>query len=305
MTAPVPFERWDRRQGIGASEVAALAGLSPWSSSVSVWLEKVGLGDGPRESDAMRAGRDLERTVLAMAARQVDQRLIHNGMTFPHPEYPAVPLYATPDGFAMPRRSALAECKVVAHRYDDWKGGPPAYVDLQVQAQLACLPRVQGAIVAALVGGEVRTWRVDRDPDRIAALETSVRGWWTDHVLGDRSPDPSDDDDRWALLRAFARTSPDRQERVATPDEQKVGTALRGLLTVRGEVDSQVEALRLELADAAADNDVLGVGWRATWSSRSTVDWRALAADLAIPQDAIDAHTTQSRSFTFRRDGQA
>jgi len=298
MTAPVRFEAFDRRSGIGASEWSALVGASPWSTPAQLWLEKSGLATS-RESDLMRTGRELETTVLRMASRQLDRRLTHNGMTFRHPDWPAVPLFATPDAFG-PGRAELAEAKVVAHRMDDWKGGPPVHVDFQVQAQLACLPRVGSGLVVALIGGEVKTWRIDRDPDVQAMLPDLVATWWKDHVLGDRAPDPVTQDDRWALLRSRIRTDV-RQERIATPDEQRIGSELRGLLQTRASLDQAIETARLELAMAAKDSDVAGLGWRASWTDRSTVDWRQLASDLAIAQDDIDSHTRTTTSFAFRQ----
>ena len=56
-------------------------------------------------------------------------------------------LFGTPDGFG-PHRYALAEIKLVGHRFDDWKTGPPEYVHLQVQAQMACYPKAQRVHVA-------------------------------------------------------------------------------------------------------------------------------------------------------------
>jgi len=303
MTRPVRFDLWDRRDGIGASEWSALAGVSPWASAATIWLEKVGLGTS-RETSPMRAGRDLETTVLRIASRQLGRRLAHNQMTFPHPDWPQIPLYGTPDGFTRDGPRSLVEIKVVGHRMDDWKGGPPVYVDWQVQAQLACLPRIQTGIVAALIGGDVRTWKVERDPEVQALLPDLVAGWWRDHVLGDSAPDPSSVDDRWALLRAFARTTPDRQERIATPQEQAIGTQLRREMAERIAVDDRIELLRLELADASQEYDVGGVGWKATWSNRATTDWRAIAHAIAgepVAQDVIEAHTKSTRMFTFRQ----
>ena len=295
----VPFDTFDRRSGLGASELPALVGSSPWSTPATVWLDKMGLATA-RETDGMRAGRDLESTVLRMAARQADARLVGNRMTFPHPDFPTVPLYATPDGFALPGRSALVECKVVGHRFDDWKGGPPDYVQHQVQGQLACLPRVGSAIVAALIGGEVKTWRLDRDQAFQARLPDVVAAWWADHVAGDRAPDPATVDDRWALLRVAVRDS-GRAERIATPDEQALGAELRDLQAQAVNLDAAIQDRRLTLAEMARDSDVLGLGWRATWAGRSTIDWRSLAADLGIGTGHIAAHTRSVPTFVFRQ----
>lgn len=56
------FEAFDRSSGIGASEVPALAGLSPYQTPVGVWLRKVGLGMEAEQTASMRTGSALEQT---------------------------------------------------------------------------------------------------------------------------------------------------------------------------------------------------------------------------------------------------
>src|SRR5262245_28628649 len=106
---------FDRRTGIGASEVPAILGLSPYATPAAVWLEKVGMATR-RETASMRTGIALEGAVLKLAADQTGRDLVRNRATRRHPLWPDVPLFATPDGFIRPHNWGLVEVKVVGWR---------------------------------------------------------------------------------------------------------------------------------------------------------------------------------------------
>ena len=289
----------DRRDGLGASDVPAIAGASPWVTPVGLWLDRMGLSGPQPETEAMAAGKRLEGPILQLAARATGLTIHRNRVRFRHPDWPKVPLWATPDGLTRPR-TTLVEVKMVGHRFADWADGPPAYVGLQVQAQLACLPRVQQAVVGALIGGELRTYRVDREPLVQQFLPALVAEWWARHILAERSPDPSGPGDQWALMRAAAATD-GRDERVATTDESGWADGLLKLQEMEDDLAAQKETLRLALADAAVQSNVRGDGWTARWQLRRTVDWSAVADAYSIPSDVIERHTRVAPVFTFRR----
>jgi predicted phage-related endonuclease len=284
--------------GIGASEVPAIFGVSPYATASDVWLRKVGLGGGRAETAAMLAGRDLERPILRMAADVTGIRLTHNARTFAHPRWPEVPLFATPDGFGPGRRS-VAEVKLVGFRFSDWSAGPPDYVRLQVQAQMACLPRVGRALVAALVGSELRTFTVDRDADVEDRLLADVVDWWYRYVTAELAPDPETPASAWRLARATTKLE-DRQQRIATPDEQRAGSELLAITRQVDALEKRGDELRRELAEAANTSDIGGVGWSVTWHERADVSWKSVATEAGATPELVERYTKRSASFRFR-----
>jgi putative phage-type endonuclease len=290
----------DRASGIGASEVAAIAGLSPWSTPVEVWLEKVGMGRPRDETPQMTTGRDLELAVLKLGARDLGRRIVHNARTFRHAGWPEVPLFATPDGFG-PGRDTLAEVKVVSHHLSDWRDGPPPYVVVQCQAQLAVYGKATAVDVVALLGGAVRTFVVERDPQAILDIEVKVGRWWRSYVLAGVAPPAETPEDEWALLRALV--TPDHQERLATTDEQVVANDLVALMVERARIDALVDEGRRALASSSEGHDVAGVGWSGRWQSRTSVDWKGVRKIVGIPDDVVEAYTRSSSMFIVRRSG--
>ena len=58
-------EEWldARRNGIGGSDASAILGINPSSSPLKVYLDKIGKGEEPETTEAMRQGTDLEAYV--------------------------------------------------------------------------------------------------------------------------------------------------------------------------------------------------------------------------------------------------
>ena len=284
--------------GLGASEVPAIAGLSPFATATDVWLEKVGLAPARAETPAMAAGKALERPILRLAGDRLGVTLRHNAGAVFHPSYPDVPLWATPDGYGV-HRTLLAEVKLVGHRWSDWSDGPPDYVVAQARAQMACHPRAVAVVVIALLGSELRTMTVERDPAIERELVELATGWWRRHVVGELAPDPDGPSDAWAILRATAAVDA-RSERLALPDELATGRALIETNRQIAALEERADELRRELAVAAGEADLLGIGWTARWSDRASTSWKSVAmAAGATPEDIAD-YTTRTPSFGFR-----
>lgn len=173
-----------RRTGIGASEIAAIAGLSPWGGPVDVYCAKLGLSPD-RHSDAMAWGLRLEG-VIAAAYSEREGVALEPGYLVRHPDESWI--LATPDRFAPDR---LVELKV-SRTSEGWgeqetDDVPPHYL-LQCQWQMlaAGYPRVD---IAALIGGvELRVYTVERSETVIESLVTIGRAFWR-RVLEQRPPD--------------------------------------------------------------------------------------------------------------------
>lgn len=133
------------RDGIGASEAAAVLGVSPWKSNVALWEEKVGLtvpediGGKPY----VRYGTEAEpllRELFALDHPEYDVSFTPF-LVYHHPDKPYIT--CTPDGELVERATGARgglEIKATeimsALDWERWKGQIPDYYYAQVCQQM-------------------------------------------------------------------------------------------------------------------------------------------------------------------------
>ena len=181
-------EEWlaDRVRGIGASESAALFGLSPYLSPFALWAEKTGMV--PREdshAEVLRWGLLLEAPIARAYADDTRREIWEP----PTPWCVAVDrdlevLRATPDRWILQADGrdspGVLEIKNVdSSKSDLWSEMPPIHVQIQVQHQLAVTGFGWGAVAALIGGNRMRTWDVERNEDFIAELRAKVAEFWS------------------------------------------------------------------------------------------------------------------------------
>jgi len=71
-------QRDARAEGVGASECAAILGLSPFASAYDVWLEKTGkvVREESEQTEAMEIGNAIEPTTAALAEKRLGCKLV-------------------------------------------------------------------------------------------------------------------------------------------------------------------------------------------------------------------------------------
>jgi putative phage-type endonuclease len=136
-TSPKPGspEWW---QGMSASKIAAVVGLSPYESRFSLWHRMAGFTPPQSETTEMRRGHYLEPAIAAWFADQHPDFTVTPGVSWMHPTVGWAT--AAPDRMlTTPNGPSLLEVK--ADDSPDWdpKAGtiPPGYM-AQVQWQLMC-----------------------------------------------------------------------------------------------------------------------------------------------------------------------
>jgi putative phage-type endonuclease len=233
-----------RRQGIGASEIAAVLGISPWESRFSLhWRKRNGWEIDA--SDEMSAGTRLEPAIADWWADEHDPHenlaVIGAGL-YAHPERPwqlATPdrlvcfgdcdwcdgagLRLSPDGDEHRCQGcggdgvqyppvAVLECKYVAHSWDGW--GNPGTDDIPVyyRAQVLQQCDVMGVgewHLAALGPGGFRAYRGVRDERDLRVMRAAGAAFMAD-LEAERAPDL---DSHTATLAALKRLHPSVEDR--------------------------------------------------------------------------------------------
>lgn len=190
MTAPAATprtlatrEEWlaERKKGIGASDAAALLGLSPWKSPLQLYCEKLSLiPPDERETEAMEWGLLLEGPIGDRYAAKAKRTVTRPApFTIYAVEAPAF-LAATFDAFTEEAGDpGVVEVKNVGwQKAEEWAEEPPLYYQIQLQWQL----RVSGfrwGSLAALVGGQKFVYfDLPRNDRFIALLEERGAAFW-------------------------------------------------------------------------------------------------------------------------------
>lgn len=147
-----------RRRGIGASEAAAVLGLSKFLSPMDVWTDKVGLAEPRAELERMKWGKRLQRPIADGYAEETRRTLIDPGpyTLLRSVRYPW--LVASPDYFLMQHDASAGPGTLDVKNSSvfmrqDWSEEPPLPYQIQVQQQLLVTGLTWG-VLAVLLGGQ-------------------------------------------------------------------------------------------------------------------------------------------------------
>jgi len=173
---------------IGASEIAAILGLSPWRTPWEVWAQKTGRLDDYPSSPALEAGKLVESAVLDWAETRLGslQRQVEVAI-------PGTPIVCHPDGLTTNGEPVEAKTTglvgpVVGEWGADGSDEIPLYYTVQVLIQLAATGADRG-YVPVLIGGQgFRLYVLLHSRDVARSLVDFICLWWTKHIEKDVPP---------------------------------------------------------------------------------------------------------------------
>lgn len=187
VTPDTPEWEHERRSSIGASELAAVLGLSPYATPLDVWKHKKGI-DRPFDPLLSFIGHESEHIIEkwvhqfsgldvnlepAFMARSVEYPFIHASFDRWH------------DGVPFQFKTA--------HHYTGhkWDEGIPTDIRVQVQGEMLVAGAPRAAVVVWIGGREFRLFWEDRDERFIREhLIPAARDLW-ERVQRDDPPEPS------------------------------------------------------------------------------------------------------------------
>lgn len=298
-----------RRHFLGGTDMAALAGVSPWARPIDVFYAKrpdldpippTPEDDSPTPMMAM--GTLLEPVVADLFTARTGIRLRRRSAPVRCRDHPW-------EGGHLDRVAAdgaVFEAKW-SMRKDGWSEQdeqpvrvPPGYA-VQVQWYLH-VTRAPHAWLAALLGyADFRVYRIERDEDLIDGLVALGESFWRNNIEPGVLPPP---DGSEAYSRAMGRRHPadDGETAVATLAQQEILRALRSCRMHQRQLEEEDRRLCQRLQEQMGPISVLDgpgvkVTWRATHPTPRT-DWRAVTdevrplLDEASLEQAIDHNTS-------------
>lgn len=295
-----------RKKGIGASEVAAILGLSPWSSPIQVWARKKGFAEEPADNLRFKVGRKLEGPIAELYAERCKVQLEKpNPALLIHPD---VPLVGTPDRFVV-NQDIGVEIKTAdvsqAHLWgEDGTDQIPQFYLTQVAAYLA-LTGWEAWDVAVLIGlSDFRVFRIVRDIEVQEYILESVKIWWDRFIVGGEEPplDGSEETSEF-LLRKYPRNA--KPLDVANPEEEVALIQLFRYLNEYNKAADDLEYAKNMVRQLIGDREgILGEVGKALWKNTKDsqiVDWKGLAENL-LPGDPAQRKSLVE-AFTSTRPG--
>jgi len=298
VTAFSAEEQERRRRGIGASEAAAVLGLSPWATPADVWARKLGLTEDAPESDAMAFGVRVEGLIVDWYIERTGNSTSTAG-TMDDPG--GRPIYATPDRIVYrtspPGPRLLLEAKST-RSCDEGAGwgeeGTDAIPDgylVQVAVQMACADLDRCDVAALdLSARRLRVYRVDRDRETERAIMDALAEWWERYVVRREAPPNTPAAVRWRR-ESTADLLPAPPEALFWLDALRQARDQRKALEA---AEAEARAALEEIIGPAAGLDAGAAGrvtWKATKGS-ARVDWEAIARDLGATPEVIAKFTT-------------
>jgi len=258
----------ERRTYLGASEAAAVVGLSPWGSPVSVWSSKVGLPmPEPEPSLRMWLGTRMEPILRELYFSRtgrnprVHQRLVRSKahpFIAAHPDYDRLEVKTarSDDGWGEDGTVVTPDTMAV-----------PLHYFLQVQQQMYVTGWEQSDL-AVLIGHDAfRVYDVPRHQPTIDGLVAAEVEFWEEYVLP-RIPPPLDGSD---AAKEYLRCRFPRDVeplRIATPEEAILLPLYLAAKEVekagKAEADNLGNQLRARIGDAKGITDGR---YKATWTA--------------------------------------
>jgi putative phage-type endonuclease len=292
--ALVKSDEWhaERRTGIGASDVPAIAGMSSFATPIDVWQQKVGRVEPNPETPMTRWGTLLEPVIADEFAAVTGRKLRRVERALRYRDWPI--LFAHLD-----RRvegGGVLECKKSMSTRGWGETGSadvPPHVALQVQTQLACADQETGFVAALLGYSDFRWFEIPRDRDLFEdAILPLLRQFWR-QVETETPPEPDGSESYGAFLRRTYATDTG-ETRTATPEETLIAAELIEVRAAKEAAAIKDDELTQRLQDAMRDTSRLdGPGWHITWRQskpRVITDWKAIAGALLPSDDTAREH---------------
>lgn len=302
-----------RRQGIGGSDIAALVGMSPWSTPMTVWLDKTGQLPDDEGSEIMSWGQLLEGVIGEEFERRTGLHIAHRQLMRFDSAHPIC--RATLDALVFDDGAAERACWNGAYYVHDaigtlelkntsiWDRGDeiPEHFELQAQWQLGISRLARGWLAVLHRGNRLRIHEIKADPRLYEDLVEIAETFWRDHVVtGEPPPVDGREATSDAIKAAYADATAGSELEVDLTVVALVARLLSAK-TILKQNEEQVAQFENEIKLALGDAEV------ATFDGRVVVTWKSQTSKRfdrdrfqAEQPDLYDAYVKESSARVLR-----
>ncbi|MBO3445852.1 lambda-exonuclease family protein [Clostridium sp. CCUG 7971] len=291
-----------RKCGIGGSDAASVLGLSPYKSSMSVYMDKIAQNYYADKEDIneevnyrMELGNKLENFVASEFTLKTGKKVRNINGILKNDKYTFA--IANIDR-AVIGEKAFLECKVTnTYSKKLWQKEVPIHYQIQCHHYMA----VTGAThcyVAVLIGNEEFViHKLDRDKDLINQIMDLEKMFWDKCVIGGELPTPDGSDDYGEVLQYLYKDSID--EELILFEKEELLNRYDEVCGLIKDLDSEKKTIEQYLKLQMKDYEIAYLGDRKiTWKkqTRSSLDSKRLKKEHPEIADKY-MKTTTSRVF--------
>lgn len=280
------WKTW-REEGIGASESAAVMGMSRYKTAYQLWEEKTHRAFPQAMNADMQRGVDLEDEARFAFQKAIGKVFLptcceHDKLTF---------LHASLDGLALSRTEFIEiKCPRSTKMGDAICTKDSAIVKemfpeywCQMQHQYAVCDKATNAYLVSYQNGTVNWIVIDKDPEFIKQLIEKIGDFWK-HVKDDKPISLSDAD--YAVLMGF--------EAINTAG------AYRKVVEERKVLEAREKELKVQLQELSGNrNAIIGNSVRLTRYDMSRVDYKKACEAFEIDTTPYIKTTMGCYRFTL------
>lgn len=292
----------DRHTYIGASDIGAIMGVSPFKTPFELWCEKTQKvkPENLDKNDNVRMGKVLEEFVAQEYAYRNNVAVRRAPKVYIHPDYPFFRAHA--DRLVTGTEKGL-ECKTTSeYNKDKWDGAdiPESYI-LQCQWLMGLSGRKEWDIAVLIGGNKYKDKPLKFDSELFDLMVEKALEFWNENVLKNIPPALTDADNEIInelypnnnsnlldisgidaeLLASFEETIAQRQE----------------LSMHKKQIEDEIKELDAKIKNVIQENDgVLTPKYKVTWKRQNgqiCYDKEAMIAD-----GIFDKYASQT---SFRR----
>lgn len=271
-----------RKQGIGGSDVSAIAGLNKWRSPIQVYMDKLGELEETEMNEKMYWGTRLEDLVADEFSKRTGLKVRRRNAILRHPEYQF--MLANLDRMIV-GKNELLECKTAGeYAKGEWEGEDvPAPYLLQIQHYMA-VTGADACWIAVLIGGSNFIYkRIERDEELIQYLIDIEKNFWENHVLKRIPPELDGSEASSELLKQLHPISEPNSEIELPSEADSMIVAIKQLKSDIDELTLQKDSYENQLKAMIGDFET-GI------ASEHIVTWKSIISNRIDPENLKKDH---------------
>lgn len=269
-------EKWRelRRQGIGGSDAASIAGQNPYRSQFTTYYDKLGQLPEQEESEAIRLGHDLEEYVAERFTEKTGKKVKNCNYILRSKEYPF--MLANVDRLII-GENAVLEVKTTRNfdKYDYENGEYNSSYYTQVLHYMAVGGFNKAYIAIYELGVDLHVIEVERNEtveQDIQALIQLEKQFWEENVAKEIPPVPTgiENDSK------FIATAYQANEELPTVDLTPLDKQLEEIIALKAqksaleaEISERENTVKITLAEATrGESERYKVSWKQSTTNR-------------------------------------